>query len=160
MSRKWEHEHPERHRELTRVRVQKMRAKRVVEAGDNRYYVYELAMGFPDPLHPLHVLHGSVFYVGKGVGDRIDAHERETRARLIGKQKRRRWGMSELSHKNKVILWLWDNGGEVLKNKVRTHMTEDVAYAYEAERIDLYGIEYLANEALPRKPKAKTPLPV
>ena len=120
------------------------------------YYVYELALDFPED-SPLFPLSGWVFYVGKGTGARIDQHEKETRLKLIGRARRKRNGLGEYTHKHKMILLAWDHAGRVIKNKVATRLTEEEAYAIEAERINIYGMEYLTNEALPRKPKRKTP---
>lgn len=85
------------------------------------FYVYTLA--YPD---------GTVFYVGKGTKNRLNAHEREARN---GKQ----------SYKCHVIRKIWANGGEVVKTKVRENLTEADAYAYEIELISSYERRHLTN---------------
>ncbi len=90
--------------------------------GKHKYYVYTL--GSPD---------GTVFYVGKGTGDRISAHEYE--AKKDGQ-----------SRKCDLIRQIWANGGKVTKEKVyETHVEQD-AFIYEWALINLiYGYEHLAN---------------
>ncbi len=116
-------------------------------------YVYELAMGFDDH-SPLSPLHGHVFYVGKGSGNRIEQHEREVRTLLSGGRRRKgRRTTTDLDPKHKMILWVLDMGGVILKNKVASHLTDAQAFALEKERIDIYGLEYLTNIAHPHKRK-------
>lgn len=88
------------------------------------WYVYELADA-----------DGNVFYVGKGKGNRIDAHEHEARS---GKQ----------SHKCNKIRSIWENGGSVEKRKVAFFCDEQQAYIHEADRIAEYGLENLTNAVL------------
>ena len=75
---------------------------------------------------------GSVFYVGKGKGYRIDAHEQETR----------RGGTS---HKCNIIRKIWTEGGQVIKHIVAYFDNEDDAYRLEVLLIKFFGRENLAN---------------
>lgn len=75
-----------------------------------RHYVYTLA--YPESMG------SKVFYVGKGVGVRIDAHERETRR-------------GAKSHKCSVIRKIWASGGEVVKTKLAYFETHKEACMYE-----------------------------
>lgn len=93
------------------------------KAGRNRY-VYELS--YPESMG------GAVFYVGKGKGDRIDAHESQAR---IGVQ----------SAKCDAIREIWANGEEIVKRKIREKLTDQEALDLERERILFYGIENLTN---------------
>lgn len=79
------------------------------------YYVYELI----DPRT------GAVFYVGKGKGKRIDAHEAEARR-------------GHASDKCEQIRAIWAAGNRVIKREVGRFKDEDAAYAFEAERIAQY----------------------
>lgn len=88
----------------------------------SRFYVYELI----DPRC------GSVFYVGKGQRNRIDAHEREAR-----KGKR--------SKKCDRIRSIEAAGLQVLKQKASLHHDEAEAYLAEAELVSIYGLENLTN---------------
>lgn len=72
-----------------------------------KYYVYTLA--YPD---------GTVFYVGKGQGKRIEAHEREARQ---GKK----------SHKCNTIRKIWTNGDQVLRTVLGYFEMECDAFQYE-----------------------------
>src|SRR5579885_1552161 len=85
------------------------------------YYVYTLA--YPD---------GTVFYVGKGKGERIDQHEAEARRGIQ-------------SYKCKVIRQIWQSGGQILKTKICEHMEEEAAYQLEIDLIRMYGREHLVN---------------
>lgn len=76
-----------------------------------RYYVYTLT----DPRD------GAVFYVGKGCGSRINAHERE--ANTVDSPKCRR------------IRDIWAAGQSVAKSKIAYFASERAAYAYEARLI-------------------------
>lgn len=86
------------------------------------YYVYELI----DPRT------GVVFYVGKGKGSRIDAHEIEARK-------------GRLSRKCDWIREIEAEGLAVLKSKVKTFSDEQDAYDFEADLVDKYGLHSLAN---------------
>lgn len=75
---------------------------------------------------------GSVFYVGKGTGNRIDDHEKEARK---GVQ----------SHKCNVIRQVWSEGGEIIKQKVAFHNKEEDAFELEILLISFFGRENLTN---------------
>lgn len=70
---------------------------------------------------------GSVFYVGKGTGNRIDQHEIEARN---GVQ----------SYKCRVIRQVWAEGGEIIKQKIAFHDTEEDAYQLEMLLIDFFKL--------------------
>jgi hypothetical protein len=76
------------------------------------FYVYTLSS--PD---------GAVFYVGKGKGRRIDAHERQARLGVD-------------SPKCAAIRKIWASGGRVLKEKVAFFNSEQDAYAEEKRLIE------------------------
>lgn len=108
-----------------------------------RYYVYEL-------YYPMDVLSfgknaGRVFYVGKGVNGRVDAHE--ARVRVILKKNR----PMLLKHKDKVIIEIWDAGGQVGQRIVFRSDNEEEAYEAEARLIEYYGIEHLTNATFGRR---------
>ena len=87
-----------------------------------RYYVYTLI----DPRD------GSVFYIGKGAGNRIHAHEREAKA---GRQ----------SRKCERIRDIEAAGLQITKRKVKHFADEQDAYDFEAEMIDGYRLDRLCN---------------
>lgn len=89
-----------------------------------KYYVYELI----DPRTD------EVFYVGKGSGDRIDQHERETAD-----------GVS--SKKCNKIRKIQNEGFLIGKRKIAFFKDEKSAYEFEDERIRLYGKPNLTNIA-------------
>lgn len=86
------------------------------------FYVYELV----DPRDQ------SVFYVGKGKGSRIDAHELEARK---GRQSRKCERIREIEA----------SGLAVVKRKVRQFADEQEAYDFEEDQISLYGLRNLTN---------------
>ena len=88
------------------------------------YYVYELS----DPRD------GSVFYVGKGKGNRIDAHEREART-------------GRVSRKCAHIREIECAGLKIGKAVIATFASEQDAFDFEAETICRYGLERLTNIA-------------
>ena len=88
---------------------------------EKRFYVYTLAR--PD---------GTVFYVGKGTGYRIDDHERDARR-------------GEQSHKCRVIRKIWSEGGTIQKEKVAFFDTEEEAYCLEMQLIASIGRDTLTN---------------
>lgn len=86
------------------------------------YYVYTLS----DPRS------GHVFYVGKGSGDRILAHEKEANG-------------GAYSEKCNRIREIWREGENVVREKVSHHADENEALDREEALIDLLGIENLTN---------------
>lgn len=76
-----------------------------------KHYVYTLA--YPD---------GRVFYVGKGMRDRIDCHEREARN-------------GNKSYKCNVIRKIWAQGEQVVKTKLAYFESHSEALAYEVALI-------------------------
>lgn len=81
-----------------------------------QHYVYTHA--YPDDMG------GYVFYIGKGIGNRIDRHEQ------YAKQGRK-------DHKCNVIRKIWVNGGQVIKTKVAFFATHKEALLYEQALIVL-----------------------
>lgn len=87
-----------------------------------RYYVYELI----DPRD------GTVFYVGKGKGDRLLAHEREAKTRA--------------DHpKHDRIRAIWADGCAVKRKVVAKFASEKAAYRFEEKRIAGYDRKSLCN---------------
>ena len=86
------------------------------------FYVYELV----DPRD------GAVFYVGKGKGKRIEAHEREARARVT-------------HPKHERIREIWAAGLKVSRRIVRHFKTDAAAYRFERKLIAKYGQAALCN---------------
>lgn len=86
------------------------------------YYVYELI----DPRD------GSVFYVGKGKGNRIASHEAMARK-----------GRIDNPAKYARIREIWDAGLEVERRYVRRGLTETEAFALERQMID--AVDGLTN---------------
>lgn len=88
------------------------------------YYVYELV----DPRD------GSVFYVGKGKGNRIRQHVAKARN-----------GGVDNPFKIERIVEIIRSGHDVVERKVHEGVSEAVAFRMERRRIALYGIENLTN---------------
>ena len=93
-----------------------------IEKLSGRYYTYLLMR--PD---------GSVFYVGKGQDNRIDQHELEAKKGIQ-------------SEKCDVIRAIWEQGGEIIKQKVGFFDKEEDAHALEMALIDFFGNEKLTNK--------------
>lgn len=87
-----------------------------------RYYVYELV----DPRDL------TVFYVGKGSGDRILGHELEAKRGVVGP-------------KCDLIRDIWNAGLKVERRYVRRFKAEAEALAFEQGRIAGYGLGSLTN---------------
>jgi hypothetical protein len=86
-----------------------------------RFYVYVLT--YPDE---------TVFYVGKGQGNRINEHEYQAKHGVA-------------SYKCNVIRQIWRDGGKVVKVKIQENMLESEAYRLEIDLIAMYGREHLTN---------------
>lgn len=86
------------------------------------YYVYELR----DPRS------GAVFYIGKGKGRRIDAHEKEAKKGVH-------------SPKCDLIREIWDASLEVEKKILARYAKEEDAYAAERDLIADIGLDSLTN---------------
>lgn len=84
-----------------------------------RWYVYALA--YPD---------GRIFYIGKGTGNRILAHEQEARRGVP-------------SRKCDIIRAIWVSGAQVEKIKLAFFDTNEEALAYESSLI--FSLDGLAN---------------
>lgn len=89
-----------------------------------KYYVYTLAR--PD---------GRVFYVGKGSGDRINAHEKEARKGIQ-------------TYKCNIIRKVWSEGGEIIKRVVFRTNDEQEAFNCEIGLIALIGQDNLTNRTI------------
>lgn len=90
------------------------------------FYVYHLI----DPRD------GSVFYVGKGKGDRINHHERDARNGVLGNPE-----------KEFKISDIVSAGLKIEKKKIKFFSDENDAYNYETLEIERLGIENLTNMA-------------
>lgn len=86
------------------------------------YYVYALI----DPRN------NKPFYIGKGKGSRIDAHEKEAAKGVY-------------SRKCKRIREIQDDGESVVKLKLSHHKQEQDAYDAEAQEIERIGLDNLTN---------------
>jgi hypothetical protein len=96
-----------------------------MKRSDFKWYVYELY----EPDTEL------VFYIGKGSGNRIDAHEIEAKS-----------GVS--SHKCNKIRSVISRCGKIGKRKVAYFSDEKHSYIHEANRIAEHGIDNLTNVVL------------
>jgi hypothetical protein len=91
----------------------------------NQFYTYTLA--YPESMG------GTVFYIGKGLGNRIDNHEQYAQR-----------GVRD--HKCNAIRKIWRNGEQVIKVKLAHFDTEQEAHLYEIALIFLMrGYGHLAN---------------
>jgi hypothetical protein len=77
-------------------------------------YVYFLK--YPEPMG------GTIFYIGKGIGRRINIHEVEARSSNVS---------SCNSYKVSVIRQIWSQGEQITKTKYAYFDTDDEAYIYE-----------------------------
>jgi hypothetical protein len=87
-----------------------------------QYYVYQLV----DPRN------NKPFYIGKGQGKRIDAHEREAKANII-------------SPKCNLIREIELEGLKIVKHIVKYFAVEMSAYKYEKKLIKKIGLSNLTN---------------
>ena len=78
----------------------------------------------------------TVFYVGKGTGNRVFSHVADALE------------SSDKTDKLDLIRDIHKNGGEVDYTIIRHGMTEDQAFEVEAALIDLYHLDELKNEVL------------
>ena len=107
-----------------------------------KYYVYTLA--YPD---------GTVFYIGKGTGDRIHEHERY--AALSDEMMKYYYRNRE---KCQVIREIWAQGGEVQKSILYETDVELDAYIYEWALINMiYHDTRLTNSNVSGRHKLSTP---
>lgn len=88
-----------------------------------RWYVYTLI----DPRC------GSVFYVGKGCGSRIEQHEKDARFKDASTKKLNK------------IRSIWADGAEIEKAKVAYFWEEQDAYDHETDLIASFGLANLTN---------------
>lgn len=93
----------------------------MIQTPKGKYYVYTLARS-----------DDRVFYVGKGLGNRVNSHEREART-------------NHDCHRCNIIRKIWRAGGQVKIEVVATFTREADAYEREAQLIRLYDIRTLAN---------------
>jgi hypothetical protein len=91
----------------------------------NKYYVYTLS----DPRT------NKIFYIGKGIYNRIYNHEFLVRN---GK-------FDNNSAKCKLIKEIIDSGNKIIYNKPFANLSEEDAYTKEKELITLYGLSNLTN---------------
>ena len=88
------------------------------------YYVYYLI----DPRDK------SIFYVGKGTGNRISQHVEDAKKGISGP-------------KCDVIRDILDDGLKVKEKIIKKFKSEDLAYEYEKDQIEKIGLENLTNIA-------------
>lgn len=85
-----------------------------------RFYVY--ALSYPESMG------GLVFYIGKGQGNRINAHEWQARK-----------GKDNNPHKYHVIRSIWNQGEQVVKTKLAFFQTNEEALQYEIALIFFFS---------------------
>lgn len=98
------------------VRMDKFSQKSLLSLGD--FYVY----GLVDPRN------GKIFYIGKGTGNRVFEHERESLSCLESEKL-----------KLKTILEIKESGYEVGKIIINCNLTENEAFAAEAALINAFN---------------------
>jgi hypothetical protein len=105
----------------------------MIESVSQRYYVYTHVYpeGFRDGDGK--DLGGVVFYIGKGIGNRIYDHERDARE----------GGQSPLCE---IIRQIWSQGKEVVKRKEQEDLLEEDALALESRLISSHPRLQLANK--------------
>jgi|SRR6266852_3370353 len=91
----------------------------------NWYYVYTFA--YPDE---------TIFYVGKGINERIKSHLYEAGGRR-----------TSISKVASVIRSLWQRGEKVIIRKPYKDLTEYEAFQMERSLIALLGYEHLVNQS-------------
>jgi hypothetical protein len=99
-----------------------------IYAPSGKYYVYTYA-------YPVS-MGGAIFYVGKGTGNRIYAHEWDAKTSWDG------------SEKAQAIRRIWDKGEEVVKSIVFRSDDSKEAREYEQRLIAEIGFESLTNQRL------------
>ncbi|HEU5226940.1 MAG TPA: GIY-YIG nuclease family protein [Ktedonobacteraceae bacterium] len=115
-------------------------ARTSTQRKQKRPYVYTLA--YPESMG------GQIFYVGRGTGHRINAHEREARK-----------GETCNPRKVDIIRAIWNHGEQVVRNKVAFFDTDEEAALYEMTLIlSLSGLTNLTagGEGRTRGPTQKT----
>ncbi len=83
---------------------------------DKPHYVY--ALYYPDE---------RVFYVGKGIGNRINDHEKYAR------------NSKRTDHKSNIIRKIWREGGQVIKKTLAYFETQEEAFQYEIALVFFIG---------------------
>jgi len=94
----------------------------VASAQSKRKCPYVYALAYPESMG------GRLFYVGRGIGHRINAHEREARK-----------GEMHNPYKVNVIRKLWVNGEQVVRKKLAFFDTDEEAALYEIALIFFLG---------------------
>lgn len=91
----------------------------------NKFYVYEL----------INSLTNKVIYVGKGCGNRMYNH--------IRLSKIKKHTNDDLQN---TILYIIENGGEIIHRIVKCDISETMAYEFEIKLISEYGLSNLCNK--------------
>jgi len=77
---------------------------------------------------------GTPFYVGKGKENRMNSHEQEARGNKATK-------FYANPQKISIIRKIWQNGEQVIKEKMVENLTEEQAFEIEIELIKKYGLQ-------------------